>query len=129
MENLLDDTAYLDDVIARHLHLHLVDVIPRSIKKSVDDGLEGEERELDGTKYLDEVIARACPATAVTRDSAVKWTSGIEAEEGEVFLPDTTLGRQQIADTVVAKFLTAKSSAAASSEAHCFGVATRRAWI
>jgi len=96
--NKMDDTAFLDEVIARQCRSYgstdddyIDEVIARSIKRSMENLLDGDYGDLDGTRYMDEVISR----------------SGQFKKEDDRPLPKTSCQRQQICDNVVKRYLTA----------------------
>jgi len=96
--NKMDDTAFLDEVINRNCRSYgstdddyIDEVIARSIKRSMENLLDGDYGDLDGTRYMDEVISR----------------SGQFKKEDGQHLPKTSLQRQQICDNVVKRYLTA----------------------
>lgn len=97
--NKMDDTAFLDEVIARNCRSYgstdddyIDEVIARSIKRSMENLLDGDYGDLDGTtRYMDEVISR----------------SGQFKQEDDRPLPKTSCQRQQICDNVVKRYLTA----------------------
>jgi len=99
--NKMDDTAFLDEVIARNCRSfgstdddYIDEVIARSIKRSMENLLDGDYGDLDGTtRYMDEVISRS---------------EQFKQEDNQPLLKTSCQAqRQQICDNVVKRYLTA----------------------
>jgi len=99
--NKMDDTAFLDEVIARNCRSfgstdddYIDEVIARSIKRSMENLLDGDYGDLDGTtRYMDEVISRS--EQFKQEDNQPLSKTSCQAQ------------RQQICDNVVKRYLTA----------------------
>ena len=120
----MDDTAFLDEVIASACHnesnilsdSYMDEVIARSIKKSVEKILDGSLENLDGTRYIDEVITRCSgykpkAGAAGARDVI---TSG--AVSGPCISEEK---RQEICDNVVQRYLRAANRDSNANSSSC----------